>query len=59
MQRYTGFGPRSQNTPQTEKIPGRESEMVVNSAGGVSFALDDIQRLQRWRVVLCRGEETH
>ena len=38
-------------TPQTEAIPGREAEMVPNSAGGVVFALDDWKRLDRFIVL--------
>lgn len=46
---YTGFGPRSQNTPQSEPIPGKH--MVQNSAGGYSFALDDMARLHRFLIL--------
>lgn len=46
---YTGFGTRSQATPQTEPIPG--SQQVQNSAGGYSFQIDDMQRLQRFLVL--------
>jgi 60 kDa SS-A/Ro ribonucleoprotein len=48
---YTGFGSRSTTTPQTEAIPGREAEMKPNNAGGVSFAVDDMTRLQRFLVL--------
>jgi len=51
MHQYTGFGTRSVNTPQTEAIPGREAEMVKNSAGGMVFQIDDMQRLTRFCVL--------
>lgn len=50
---YTGFGSRSQNTPQSEPIPG--SRQVLNEAGGYSFPLDDIARLQRFLVLGSSG----
>lgn len=49
MQHYTGFGNRSKATPQTEPIPG--SKQVKNSAGGYSFAVDDMMHLQRFLVL--------
>lgn len=50
---YTNYGPRSQFTPQTEPIPGKN--MVQNEAGGFSFALDDMARLQRFLVLGSAG----
>lgn len=50
---YTGFGNRSKMTPQTEPIPG--SQQVANSAGGFSFQIDDMQRLQRFLVLGTAG----
>lgn len=38
-------------TPQTEPVPGREAEMVVNAAGGYGFALDCWARLHRFLVL--------
>jgi 60 kDa SS-A/Ro ribonucleoprotein len=46
-QPYTGFGHRS--TPQSEPIPGKD--MVPNSAGGYSFAVDDMARLTRFLIL--------
>lgn len=51
MHQYLNFGRFSRTTPQTEPIPGREAEMVKNSAGGVVFALDDPARLQRFLIL--------
>ena len=41
---------RKKNTPQTEKIPGRE-DMARNSAGGFSFVLDNWARLDRFLIL--------
>src|SRR5260221_13885995 len=49
MNNYTGYGSRSQATPQTEPIPG--SKQVENSAGGYSFAVDDITPLNRFLIL--------
>ena len=35
-------------TPQTSPIPGREAHMVLNEAGGYTFAVDDWVRLDRF-----------
>ncbi len=53
MSHYTGYGPRSTSTPQNEPIPG--SSQVKNSAGGYSFAVDDMMRLQRFLVLGSSG----
>jgi 60 kDa SS-A/Ro ribonucleoprotein len=42
-------------TPQGEAIPGRESEMAQNSAGGFSFVVDDWKRLERFLVLGTEG----
>ena len=42
-------------TPQSEALPGREEEMVHNSAGGVVFAVDDFDRLRRFLVLGSEG----
>ena len=42
-------------TPQSEPLPGREGEMVRNSAGGVVFAIDDFARLRRFLVLGAEG----
>ena len=41
--------------PQTEALPGREAEMVRNSAGGVVFPVDDFARLRRFLVLGSEG----
>ena len=46
---YLGFGNRSESTPQSEPIPG--SSQIANSAGGFSYAVDDITRLNRFLVL--------
>jgi len=46
---YTNFGKRTQATPQTEPIPGKD--MAQNNAGGYSFAIDDMARLQRFLIL--------
>ena len=37
--------------PQSEPIRGREEDMVKNSAGGYTFAVDDFSRLRRFLVL--------
>ena len=41
--------------PQTEPLPGRESEMVRNSAGGYVFPVDDFTRLRRFLILGSEG----
>ncbi len=43
--------PASTVTPQTMVIPGREAEMVTNSAGGVTFQLDAWGYLDRFLIL--------
>lgn len=43
--------PSKMSTPQTRAIPGRESEMVNNSAGGVTFTLDVWGYLDRFLIL--------
>lgn len=43
-------------TPQTRAIPGRNSEMTRNAAGGVSFKTDDFTRLQRFLILGVEGD---
>ena len=38
-------------TPQTQALPGREAEMVTNSAGGVTFTLDMWGYLDRFQLL--------
>jgi len=42
-------------TPQSQAIPGRESEMVRNSAGGFTFSVDDFGRLDRFLILGSEG----
>jgi 60 kDa SS-A/Ro ribonucleoprotein len=42
--------------PVTQAIPGRETEMVENLAGGIAFKVDDIVALRRW---LLTGSESN
>lgn len=44
-----------QPTPQSKPLPGRESEMVKNNAGGYSFALDDWKTLERFVILGAEG----
>ena len=41
--------------PQSEPLPGREREQVVNSAGGYVFPVDDWTRLDRFLVLGTEG----
>lgn len=43
--------PASTITPQTQALPGREKEMVANSAGGVTFQLDAWGYLDRFLIL--------
>jgi 60 kDa SS-A/Ro ribonucleoprotein len=45
----------SKKTPQTRAIPGREADMVPNSAGGVVFGVDCWTRLQRFLILGSEG----
>lgn len=42
-------------TPQSKPIPGREAEMVENSAGGFTFTVDKWGRLARWLILGSEG----
>ena len=42
-------------TPQSQPIPGREPEMVENSAGGFTFQIDDFGRLERFLILGSEG----
>lgn len=46
---YNNFGRFSQNTPQTEPIPG--TSQVKNNAGGFSWSVDDHTRLMRFLIL--------
>jgi len=49
MKNYLNFGRFSQQTPQTEPIPG--SSQVLNNAGGFSWSVDDPTRLLRFLIL--------
>lgn len=42
-------------TPQSEPIPGREADMVENSAGGYTFPVNDWTRLDRFLILGTEG----
>lgn len=42
-------------TPQRQAIPGRESEMEKNAAGGYGFKLDSLTRLRRFLILGSAG----
>jgi len=46
---------KSAKTPQNKAIPGREKDMRVNNAGGVSFKLDKWSRLERFLILGTEG----
>lgn len=48
---YVSYAQSVVFTPQTQAIPGRETEMVLNSAGGYGFVLDDWERLMRFLIL--------
>jgi len=51
MKTYTSFSTKV--TPQSESIQGKQ--MVENSAGGYSFAIDDWKRLERFLILGTEG----
>ncbi len=42
-------------TPQSEPLPGREADMVANSAAGYVFPVDDFTRLRRFLILGSEG----
>lgn len=52
---YTNSQPKRNVTPQTKPIPGREADMVANSAGGYSFKLDKWKNLERFLILGSEG----
>jgi len=52
---YTNSQAKKTVTPQSKPIPGREADMVANSAGGFSFALDKWKRLERFLILGSEG----
>lgn len=45
---FTNTRGKNKHTPQSKPIPGRESEMKENLAGGFAFKADQWQALRRW-----------
>jgi 60 kDa SS-A/Ro ribonucleoprotein len=45
----------TQQTPQSEPIPGEEQKQVQNSAGGFSYPVDDWKRLERFLILGSQG----
>jgi 60 kDa SS-A/Ro ribonucleoprotein len=52
---YSRLGLSATKTPQSLPIPGRESEMTLNNAGGFGFVLDDWERLNRFLILGSEG----
>lgn len=52
---YAQHVPNKRQTPQTQPIPGRESEMKTNHAGGASFVLTIWDRLVRFLILGSEG----
>lgn len=55
MKNYLLNQPTSQSTPQSLPIPGRESEMQRNAAGGFAFTADSFARLKRFLILGSEG----
>lgn len=53
--KYSSHLQQLNQTPQTSPIPGRESEMSPNAAGGFAFDLDDWARLNRFLILGTEG----
>lgn len=49
------YGKRRVATPQNEPIPGRESEMEENNAGGYTFTIDSWSQLSRFLILGSAG----
>lgn len=45
---FTNTRGKNKRTPQSKPLPGRESEMKENLAGGFAFKADQWQALRRW-----------
>lgn len=52
---YGAFAKATQETPQTQPILGRQSEMVTNNADGVVFASTPLQRFRRFLILGSEG----
>ena len=59
MKNYLLDQPTPLVTPQSKPIPGRESEMQRNSAGGFAFSADSFARLERFLVIGSEGGSYH
>lgn len=55
MKTYKNFAATSKSTPQSKAIPGRESEMVKNNAGGFVFEMDIWGQLNRFLILGTEG----
>lgn len=53
--KYSAHYGNTKKTPQTQPIPGRESEMVENNAGGFVFEADAWKKLQRFLILGSEG----
>ena len=52
---YRKFAGITKNTPQSQPIPGRETEMVPNSAGGFTFTVSSWAQLERFLILGSEG----
>jgi 60 kDa SS-A/Ro ribonucleoprotein len=53
---YSGVGvTKSVATPQTQPIPGRESAMEMNAAGGYGYSMDCFAKLERFLILGTEG----
>lgn len=55
MSNYRSYAASTKNTPQNKPIPGRESEMVKNNAGGYVFKTSDWSYLDRFLILGSEG----
>lgn len=55
MKNYLLNQPTSVSTPQSLPIPGRESEMQRNNAGGFAFTADSFARMERFLIMGSEG----
>lgn len=55
MRKYLMHSPTPLSTPQSQPIPGRESVMEKNNAGGYAFTADSWTRMQRFLILGSEG----
>ena len=55
MKTYTKAAQSAVNPPQSKPLPGRETEMVKNAAGGYTFTLDKWGMLDRFLILGTEG----